>query len=373
MKSGLPITIPATLLLAGCLHTIPPLPLDYPRAQLPTTRSLEESVMLLAWGSTNKDRQRRVEQRARELGMRPRTEPIDVYTRQDNVIVDLPGDSEDLIVLVAHYDKTDSNPFELVSLLLNGSLNRLTGLTVMSEGATDNATGVATVLQLGRWLAEQPTRRHSYRLVLAGAEEMGLRGSRAHVARMGSEDRDRLRLAINVDGVGIQGSGDCAIPGAGSEEVATWLQDAAATAGWPMGEATIPSFATSDHESYRAAGPGRDLLNSVAFNMVGVLLPQRSWFTTRHRAPVVMVSTCEFELGLGEVGSMFALPTGSMHGPRDKLSQVDPVQLHHSYRALQAFVEQLETGRYGDELRAIDMRMERTRRERREDEIASEG
>ncbi len=342
------------LLLCSCLHTIPALPLDFPRTDLPATRSLEESVMLLAWGSTNVDRQRRVEQRARELGLEASAEPIDIYTRQDNIVVDLPGRRDDLIYLVAHYDKTDSNLPELVNVLLNGSLNRVTGLTVMSEGAIDNATGVATVLELGRWLARQPNREHSYRLLLTGAEEVGRRGSRAHVARVGPEDRERILLAINVDAVAVRGSEDCAIAGRGAEQVADWLMDAAGDAGWPMGEGKIPAFATSDHESFRKSGPGLDVVTSIGFNLVGGLLPQRSWFTTRHRAPVVMVSTCDFELGLGELGSMFALPTGSMHGPRDNLTQVDPVQLHHSYRALRAFLEHLETGVRSSELRAID-------------------
>jgi hypothetical protein len=140
--------------------------------------------------------------------------------------------------------------------------------------------------------------------------------------------------------------------------VAGWLTAAAGEAGWPLGESAIPFFATSDHESFRFGGPVHDIATGFAFNLVGGLLPQRSWFTSQTNAPVVTVCTCELEIGPGELGSMFALPTGSMHGPRDNLSAVDAQQLHHSYQALRAFLDRLETGRHSERLRSIDDKLD---------------
>ena len=343
---------------SGCIKRVPPLPAAFPEAQRIEAGELVRSVRVVAHGRGNLDRQHRVELVARDLGLEPRTERIDLYSLQQNVVIDLPGRRDDLVYLVAHYDKTDSNPLTLVSTLLNGALDPLVGLTVTSSGAVDNATGVATVLQLGAWLARQPDRELSYRLLLAGAEEVGLRGSRAHVARIGAEERDRILLAVNVDAVGSTRSPDCAIATASPPEINDWLVRSASEAGHPLGLGEMSSFFTSDHESFRKSGACHELATSFAFNMLGVLLPQRSWFTTRHRAPVVAVSACDYRFGLGELGSFLALPTGAFHGARDNLSMVDSVRLHDTYAALRSFLSELETGDYTERLRAIDAELD---------------
>ena len=51
-----------------------------------------------------------------------RLERIDWLSVQKNIIVDIPGESDSLIYIVAHYDKTDINPFKLASIYLSGLL-----------------------------------------------------------------------------------------------------------------------------------------------------------------------------------------------------------------------------------------------------------
>jgi aminopeptidase YwaD len=82
---------------------------------------------------------------------------------------------ESLVYVVAHYDSVHS-----------------------SEGATDNAAGVACVLSLIDQLRASPPPRE-VRFVLFSAEELGLLGSRYHVQNNVAEIDDRARLVINID------------------------------------------------------------------------------------------------------------------------------------------------------------------------------
>ncbi len=74
-----------------------------------------------------------------------------------------------------------------------------------APGANDNATGVATVLELARLLASIPLRR-SVRFALFSGEELGLIGSRhyAHAMRQAEED---IAAVINIDMVGHDSDG----------------------------------------------------------------------------------------------------------------------------------------------------------------------
>lgn len=94
-----------------------------------------------------------------------------------NVIASAPGTRDETVVVGAHYD-------------------HIAGC----DGADDNASGVAAVLELARVLAHRP---HARGLVLAcwDDEESGLRGSRAWVAA-NAGDRP-IAIAYQFDAVGI--------------------------------------------------------------------------------------------------------------------------------------------------------------------------
>jgi aminopeptidase YwaD len=82
---------------------------------------------------------------------------------------------DSLVYVCAHYDSVHS-----------------------SEGATDNAAGVACVLSLVEELRSAPPPRE-VRFVFFSAEELGLLGSRYHVQNNRTEIDDRARLVINID------------------------------------------------------------------------------------------------------------------------------------------------------------------------------
>jgi Zn-dependent M28 family amino/carboxypeptidase len=70
----------------------------------------------------------------------------------------------------------------------------------ISEGALDNASGVATMLEAGAGLAAlADDLETTVRLVGFGAEELGLKGSRRYADEA---DLDRVRAVVNCDGAG---------------------------------------------------------------------------------------------------------------------------------------------------------------------------
>ena len=93
-----------------------------------------------------------------------------------NVILDMPGQLDEYIVLTAHYDSTS-----------------------LSQGAYDNMSGSVGLLGIAEHFAKNP-HRYGLRFVWCGSEERGLLGSKAYCA-----DEEALKncvLNINLDMIG---------------------------------------------------------------------------------------------------------------------------------------------------------------------------
>lgn len=73
----------------------------------------------------------------------------------------------------------------------------------VAPGASDNASGTASVIELARVLmAAGAASGHCF--VLFGAEEVGLLGSRAYVASLTEAERTGVQLMVNLDVVGTE-------------------------------------------------------------------------------------------------------------------------------------------------------------------------
>jgi len=94
-----------------------------------------------------------------------------------NVVLDLPGQIPEYIVLTAHYDSTS-----------------------LSQGAYDNMSGSVGLLRIAAYFAEHP-HRYGLRFIWCGSEERGLLGSKAYVEAHGEELKD-IVLNINLDMIG---------------------------------------------------------------------------------------------------------------------------------------------------------------------------
>jgi Peptidase family M28 len=199
-----------------------------------------------------------------------------------------------LIYLVAHVDKTDANLLKVLSVMVNGALDEPINFTTLSEGAIDNASGVAVVLETARALANS-RRTHTLRVLLTGSEESGLRGARAHVARIPNEE-------------------------------------------WPLIDAVL---AGGDHAVFDHTSFFHDFGRGLFFNVTGAVLPQRSWFTGFHHAPVVAFFSCHL-LDVGDwIATVVDLPVAQVHGPRDNASALDPERLGEAFLIVRGLAAEL--------------------------------
>lgn len=164
----------------------------------------------------------------RELAAFGWTVSLQSYAGGANVVADVPATSgaAPRIVVGAHFDTVDGSP-----------------------GASDNATGVAVVLAVGRYLQAAPCRGRPVSLVLFDQEELGLFGSRSYAQSLVAAD---VRAVHTIDQVGWDADGDrrfeLELPTPDLETA--WRSAATALAI----ELSTTSTGGTDHESFRDEG-----------------------------------------------------------------------------------------------------------------------
>ena len=92
-----------------------------------------------------------------------------------NVVVDLPGEIPEYIVMTAHYDSTS-----------------------LSQGAYDNMSGSVGILAAAEYFSTHP-HRYGLRFVWCGSEERGLLGAKAYCTE---ENLKNVVLNVNLDMIG---------------------------------------------------------------------------------------------------------------------------------------------------------------------------
>lgn len=119
-----------------------------------------------------------------ELGYEPVVQEFDILrepgkglelTISENIIASKPGVSEKEIIVGAHYDSVNTG-----------------------EGADDNASGVAVMLQVAGQVVTEET-PYTIRFVAFGAEEIGIQGSQYYADQMSNEEIQNTELMINLD------------------------------------------------------------------------------------------------------------------------------------------------------------------------------
>lgn len=334
-------------LFIGCsIHRSIPLPDVSDFFQNNLIKELSSTVEEIVNAGGNHYRKKAILKQLAAFGLKENTrqERIDWLSVQKNIIVDLPGKSDSLVYVVAHYDKTDINPLKLVSVFLNGLLDPLISWSYTSQGAIDNATGVAVAIQLAKSLKKK-NNYNSYRILLVGSEESGLRGSRAHVARLSTVEFEKIKYVINIDVVAVKGKQNCVYRLSDDE----LEQKAILIAGketLELGKGMMPFGASSDYLPFKKTSFGLDFARSFLFNLPGSFLPQRSYFTKKKSTKVINFSSCELLNDFGDTVSDFTLlPVGSFHGFRDNIKKVDPQKLYEMYQIVHLFLEEDEKAR----------------------------
>jgi aminopeptidase YwaD len=160
-----------------------------------------------------------------------------------NVLGRLAGaDSSRVIVIGAHFDHLGRGG--------DGSLAP-EALGEVHNGADDNASGTATVLELARCLAAGPRPAQDVVVALWSGEELGLLGSE-HWARNPTFPLEQVAFNVNLDMVGRAGAGKVSVLGAGSAGgFSGWLSHAGPLAGLEL-EVSLSGqgMGGSDHQTF---------------------------------------------------------------------------------------------------------------------------
>ena len=136
-------------------------------------------------------------------------EQTEYITDSQNVIAELPGRTDEWIVLSAHYDSTS-----------------------LSHGAYDNMSGCIGLLGVLEALKDRAPLRYGLRFVFCGSEERGLLGSKAYV-RDHEAELCKIALNINLDMIGTWMGLFIACVSA-EEKLLHYLQYTAALRGWGL-------------------------------------------------------------------------------------------------------------------------------------------
>jgi hypothetical protein len=172
------------------------------------------------------------------------------YGTGTNVYAELPGDGTvaGRIVLGAHYDSVSGSP-----------------------GANDNATGVALVMAVARYLRDVECRRRGVIVVFFDQEEVGLVGSAAFAQKL-VDDGTNVAAVHTVDQMGWDDDGDRAIE-LERADTGLYQQYAAGKQGGGFSMALTPTqTGSTDHVSFRDKG----------FDAVGITEEYVSGDTTPH-------------------------------------------------------------------------------------------
>jgi Zn-dependent M28 family amino/carboxypeptidase len=164
-----------------------------------------------------------------DLGLQGRRH---AYGGGTNVYAELPGDGTiaGWIVVGAHFDSVSGSP-----------------------GANDNATGVALVMAVARYLTEVECRRRGVIVVFFDQEEVGLVGSEEFAAKL-KADATNVAAVHTVDQMGWDGDGDRAVE-LERADTGLYQQYAAGKQGAGLNMALTPTqTGSTDHVSFRNEG-----------------------------------------------------------------------------------------------------------------------
>jgi aminopeptidase S len=104
---------------------------------------------------------------------------------QRNVIAQTStGDSGQVVMIGAHLDSVEDGP-----------------------GIADNGSGVATLLEIASQLGSRPSVQNMVRFAFFGGEENGADGSSGYVQDLSANNRQKIKLYLNVDMVASQNGG----------------------------------------------------------------------------------------------------------------------------------------------------------------------
>ena len=131
----------------------------------------------------------------------------------NNILAYKDNDAEHTVVIGAHYDHLGFGKD-------GGSLHAAKDGAI-HNGADDNASGSAALMQFAHWINQSELKKYNYLLMHFSAEEMGLIGSKKVVEQLGLSG-DKVAYMINMDMVGRLNEGTHALTVGGVGTSPAW-------------------------------------------------------------------------------------------------------------------------------------------------------
>lgn len=233
------LVLAAMLALTACAHAPATRSADValpPTGGHAAATSWLSDVQAMAQASDNAGRRQAIEQRLDALGLpwHRRTFKSGEHQGQ-NLFAEVGGAAEAPLLLIgAHSDRV-----------------------AVGQGATDNASGSATVLALAERFKRAPLRHHRVVIAFWDLEEVGLLGAKAYVA----DGREKPALYVNFD---VFGWGDTLWMMAPDSEGVLVADSAAAAAGHGLTLSAGPQYPPTDHLPFLKAG-----WPAVSYSLIG--------------------------------------------------------------------------------------------------------
>jgi putative aminopeptidase FrvX len=204
----------------------------------------------------NTARQQKVKALFAEAGCGLVTEQKVKHSDYSNVICTLPGDTEETVIVGAHFDKV-----------------------VRGTGAIDNWSGASLLASLYQTLAGAK-RRHTFLFVAFCEEEVGLVGSDFYASNMSKEDIASTEAMINLDTLGL--SPTKVWVHRADKDLVVALAAVAHSLGLPAAEMDVERVGSADSESFSGKHIPRITIHSLTAQTFPVLHSNRDTLEQLH-------------------------------------------------------------------------------------------
>ncbi len=192
----------------------------------------------------NTDREIELDKMFREAGCQPSEEPVEDLP-QPNVVCVLPGASDSVIVVGAHFDHVEEG-----------------------DGIVDDWSGASLLPSLYESLAGQP-RSHTFIFVGFAGEEKGMVGSDFYVKHLTPEQRKQIAAMVNLECLGLTAT---KVWTSHSEsQLVHLLLAEAQSLHLPLQGVDVERVGTTDSESFAAYKIPRITIHSVTQETLPVL------------------------------------------------------------------------------------------------------
>ncbi len=156
-----------------------------------------------------------------------------------NVAAYLPGESDEYVVIGAHYDHLGMG--EQFSLGTPGQTH---------PGADDNASGTSGVIELARYFSKQPKQKRGMMFLAFAGEELGLLGS-AHYVSNPYMPLNKAVAMINMDMIGRMRDGKIFLAGSGTgSSFKGMLAELTPKYNFKVDLSETAGYGSSDHTSF---------------------------------------------------------------------------------------------------------------------------